>query len=414
MTQARDARRHPADGLRVHDAAHAHAARSAPGWASSRSPSLLGEGGFGIVYLAWRPFARAQGRAQGVHAVGAGRARRRAPQVQVAVRAAPRDLRGRPEELRQRSAAARPVRPSVAGQGLPLLGGERHRLHGDAVLRRLDAAATRCASMGEPPDEAWLRGLLEPLLDALGDDARRRSASTATSRPTTSCCSPNGRPLLLDFGAARRVIGDMTQALTVILKPGYAPIEQYAEVPGMKQGPWTDVYALAAVVYYAITGKTPPASVGRHVRATLRAAGRKRAAGRYSPHVPRGDRPRAGRPAGQAHAVDRCPSARHDSGAAPAAAWPLAAAEAAPAACRLAAASHRPERRRRRGNTAWPATMEVPAQRGCGAAGADVRARPRSRPEAITLPPRAAARPVAARPGEAGTLADLRGHRRRC
>jgi hypothetical protein len=73
----------------------------------------------------------------------------------------------------------------------------------------------------------------------------------------------NGRPLLLDFGAARRVIGDMTQALTVILKPGYAPVEQYAEVPGMKQGPWTDVYALAAVVYYAITGKTPPTSVGR-------------------------------------------------------------------------------------------------------------------------------------------------------
>jgi len=80
---------------------------------------------------------------------------------------------------------------------------------------------------------------------------------------TTVLLADSGKPLLLDFGAARRVIGDMTQALTVILKAGYAPVEQYAEIPGMKQGPWTDVYALAAVVYWAITGATPPSSVGR-------------------------------------------------------------------------------------------------------------------------------------------------------
>jgi hypothetical protein len=58
------------------------------------------------------------------------------------------------------------------------------------------------------------------------------------------------RPVLLDFGAARRVIVDMTQVLTVILKPGFAPVEQYAETPGLKQGAWTDIYALAAVVLH--------------------------------------------------------------------------------------------------------------------------------------------------------------------
>jgi serine/threonine protein kinase len=118
----------------------------------------------------------------------------------------------------------------------------------------------------EPPDEGWLMGLLAPLTEALqvlhGEHCYHRDIAP----DNIILVAGTGRPLLLDFGAARRVIGDMTQALTVILKPGYAPIEQYAEVPGMKQGPWTDVYALAAVVYCAITGRTPPPSVGRLVK----------------------------------------------------------------------------------------------------------------------------------------------------
>jgi len=113
-----------------------------------------------------------------------------------------------------------------------------------------------------PPDEAWLRSVLGPLTEALlvihAQQCYHRDIAPDNVMQLTS-----GRWLLLDFGAARRVIGDMTQALTVILKPGYAPIEQYAEIPGMKQGAWTDVYALSAVVYFAIMGKTPPPSVSR-------------------------------------------------------------------------------------------------------------------------------------------------------
>jgi serine/threonine protein kinase len=132
----------------------------------------------------------------------------------------------------------------------------------------------------KPPEEAWLKGVLMPLLDALeaihADHCYHRDIA-----PDNILLLSTNKPLLLDFGAARRVIGDATQALTVILKPGYAPLEQYAEVPSMKQGPWTDVYALCAVLYASILGKAPPPSVGRMMKDEMTPIS-KAAAGRYS------------------------------------------------------------------------------------------------------------------------------------
>ena len=136
--------------------------------------------------------------------------------------------------------------------------------------------------MAAPPTEAWLRTLLGPLTEALAVIHREQCYHRDIAPDNVMMLADSQRPLLLDFGAARRVIGDMTQALTVILKPGYAPVEQYAEIPGMKQGPWTDVYALAAVVHYAIVGKTPPPSVGRLLGDSYVPLAQA-AAGRYSP-----------------------------------------------------------------------------------------------------------------------------------
>jgi hypothetical protein len=136
-------------------------------------------------------------------------------------------------------------------------------------------------AMKKPPDEAWLRALLTPLVDALAVLHASNCFHRDIAPDNIILLEESHRPVLLDFGAARRVIGDMTQALTVILKPGYAPIEQYAEVPSLRQGPWTDHYALAAVVYFAITGKTPPPSVGRMVSDSYQPLA-KLAAGRYS------------------------------------------------------------------------------------------------------------------------------------
>ena len=134
------------------------------------------------------------------------------------------------------------------------------------------------AAMGQRPDEATLRGWLRPLLDAL-EVMHQASCYHRDIAPDNILLTDSG-PLLLDFGAARRVVGDMTHALTVVLKPGYAPIEQYGEAPSMTQGAWTDLYALACVVYYAITGNTPMSSVERLIADRLQPLAQQ-AAGRY-------------------------------------------------------------------------------------------------------------------------------------
>ena len=137
---------------------------------------------------------------------------------------------------------------------------------------------------GQPPDEATLLGWLGPIADALAILHAEYWFHRDVAPDNVLLLAGSGRPVLLDFGAARRVIGDMTQALTVILKPGYAPVEQYAEIPGMKQGPWTDVYALGALAYNAVCARTPPQSVGRLVDDRFVPLAQ-RAAGRYSDRV---------------------------------------------------------------------------------------------------------------------------------
>jgi serine/threonine protein kinase len=119
------------------------------------------------------------------------------------------------------------------------------------------------AERGTPPDEAWLRKLLGPLLSAL-DTLHNAQCLHLDISPDNIIVMQDDRPVLLDFGIASRFATDKTLPLTALLNPAYAPIEQYSETASLPQGPWTDLYALASVLHFAMVGR-PPA------RATVRA-----------------------------------------------------------------------------------------------------------------------------------------------
>ena len=144
----------------------------------------------------------------------------------------------------------------------------------------LKAALRRSAV---PVTEAWLRSLLANLLDAL-EVLHSHQCLHRDVAPDNILLLPDGRPVLLDFGAARRVIADSDRTLTVIYKPNYAPIEQHGEASSAKQGPWTDMYALSAVAHFAITGSPPPSALGRLLSDTYVPLARA-AAGRFSPQL---------------------------------------------------------------------------------------------------------------------------------
>ncbi|WP_024734733.1 PASTA domain-containing protein [Enterocloster asparagiformis] len=78
----------------------------------------------------------------------------------------------------------------------------------------------------------------------------------------------NGRTKLLDFGAARFATTKHSRSLSVIIKPGFAPVEQYRSRGD--QGPWTDVYALAATFYNMLTGQVPEDAMERAAQDTLK------------------------------------------------------------------------------------------------------------------------------------------------
>ncbi|KVN03139.1 MULTISPECIES: serine/threonine-protein kinase [unclassified Burkholderia] len=122
---------------------------------------------------------------------------------------------------------------------------------------------------GAQMGETQLRHIVAALLGAL-DTLHRAQCFHRDIALDNILIRPDGNPILLDFGAARKRIGDLVDDSAMMIKPGYAPIEQYTDDPAFGQGPWTDLYALGAVMHAMVTGELPPAAVVRSIQDTYR------------------------------------------------------------------------------------------------------------------------------------------------
>ena len=110
-----------------------------------------------------------------------------------------------------------------------------------------------------PLPSAGLQTILRPLLAGL-QKVHDVGFLHRDIKPANIMLGADGRPALIDFGAARAAMADRSRTMTAIFTPGYAAPEQFTSA---KQGPWTDIYGLSATLHYAITGKAPPSAFDR-------------------------------------------------------------------------------------------------------------------------------------------------------
>ncbi len=121
--------------------------------------------------------------------------------------------------------------------------------------------------LNRAPRQKELDAIIAPLLDAL-ELIHKQDFLHRDIAPDNIIIRKDGTPVLIDFGSARGEIAAHSKTVSALVKPGYSPYEQYAET-SRQQGPWTDIYALAATLYHAVTGKRPADSPSRMVKDEL-------------------------------------------------------------------------------------------------------------------------------------------------
>ncbi|MCF8210296.1 MAG: protein kinase [Rhodoferax sp.] len=112
---------------------------------------------------------------------------------------------------------------------------------------------------GKLPEQTAI-GILMPILDGLRE-VHAKNFLHRDIKPQNIYLTTGNRAMLLDFGAARQAMSERSRSLSVVLSEGYAPYEQYHRRG--EQGPWTDIYAGAAVLYHMVAGEAPPPATER-------------------------------------------------------------------------------------------------------------------------------------------------------
>jgi serine/threonine protein kinase len=114
---------------------------------------------------------------------------------------------------------------------------------------------------GEHLEQPFFENIFLPIMDGL-KEIHKFDFIHRDIKPANIYIREDGSPVLIDFGSARQTTTQQTSEITALVSQGYTPLEQYSPNYG-DQGPWTDIYALAATIYEGIVGKKPDESLSR-------------------------------------------------------------------------------------------------------------------------------------------------------